>query len=130
MAQAIFINNNCSANFIPFYPLVHPPLCLLCTVKIFLCKSWRVLFPLTIKTEWQHAAQQWWQWWQRCNPKVKPTHLQYDCMSFTEHNNYPMICLDLVQYVVCMMSTRAQYNKLQGLYQKIALTFWIPFTAI
>jgi len=46
----------------------------------------------------------------------------FDCTSFTERNGYPMACLDLAQYVFCMMS-RAQSNKLPGLYMQNALTF-------
>jgi len=32
-------------------------------------------------------------------------------MSFTEHNSFPMMCLDLAQYVVHMMSARALADK-------------------
>jgi hypothetical protein len=51
--------------------------------------------------------------------------LHYDCMSFIEHNDYPMTCLDLAQYVVCMMSATAQSDKLPGFYMHIAL-FELP----
>jgi len=54
---------------------------------------------VTIKIELQHIAQQW------CNPKSEPTHLHYDSTSFTECNGYPMMCLDLPHYAVCLVST-------------------------
>jgi len=51
------------------------------------------------------------------------TCLLYDCTSFTEHNGYSKTCLDLVEYVVCVMSVRVQSNKLPEFYMQIALTF-------
>jgi len=41
---------------------------------------------------------------------VEPSCLQCDCMSFIEHNGYPMTYLDFTQYVVHMMSRRVQNN--------------------
>jgi hypothetical protein len=75
----------------------------------------------TTKIEWQYIAQQW------CNLKAEPTCLHYEPTSFTEHNNYTTTYLDLAQYVVCVMFTRVQSDKLPGFYTQIALNFWITF---
>jgi len=90
-------------------------------VPTFFCESKWIISPLTTKTECQHIAQQW------CNMKVDPTHLHYDCMSFTEYNSYPTICLDFAQYVVHVMSTGAQSDISLGFYTHIAHIFLIPF---
>jgi hypothetical protein len=58
--------------------------------------------------------------------KVDPTHLHYDCMSFTEYNSYPTICLDFAQYVV-YISGRVQCDKVPGFYTQIALISLILF---
>jgi len=77
--------------------------------------------PSEHKNEMTACAQQW------CNPKVEATCLYYECTSFTDHNCYSTTCLDLGQYVVCMMSTRAQSGILPGIYMKRAHTFLIHF---
>lgn len=46
----------------------------------------------------------------------RPSCLHYDYMSFTEQNGCPTTRLDLAQYVVLVMSTRAQSVKLPGVY--------------
>jgi hypothetical protein len=56
--------------------------------------------------------------------KAELTYLHSDCMSLIEHNGYPMTCLDLSHYVVCM-SARVQSNILPEFYIQIALNFLI-----
>jgi len=80
-----------------------------------------VLSPLTTKIKWRHIAQ----WWY--SPKAEPTCLYCDCTSFTECSDYCMTCLNLGQYVICVMSTRVQSITLPLFYMKITLIFWIPF---
>jgi hypothetical protein len=110
----VFINNACSVTSEPFHLLIHLPL-RNTVISILCCHSWRILHCLTTKIELQHVAEQW------CILKVEPTCSHSDCTSLTEHNGYPMICLDLAQYVVHLMSVRAQSDKLPEFYTQIAL---------
>jgi hypothetical protein len=66
-----------------------------------------------------------WCGWPKQSPVTifLPTHLDQECTSFTERNSYPITSLDLAQNVVCIMSARAQPNKLPGFYMNTALTF-------
>jgi len=43
--------------------------------------------------------------------------------SVIECISHPIMCLNLAQFVVHMMSTRAQSDKLPGFYMQIAITF-------
>jgi hypothetical protein len=65
-----------------------------------------------------------------CNPKAGLTCLYYNCMSFTEHNSCATTCIDLAQYVVCVMSARVHSDKLSAFYIQIALIFSIPCVCI
>jgi hypothetical protein len=62
--------------------------------------------------------------------QVELTCLYYDCMCFTDHNRHTTTCLDLALYVVCVISTKVQYDKLPGLYMQISLTFQIPIVVL
>jgi len=84
MAWAVFINNTCSDTLEPFHPLVHFPFHN-SILLIFLILLW----VMEGSTPSDHKNQMSTHFW------TELIYLHYDCMSFTEHNGYPMIYLNL-----------------------------------
>lgn len=85
VVQAVFIGNTCSATWEIFRPLVHISLCCIFSVLLIFFWEYYILWPHKTNDSMflNNSAIQRWRW------------LHCNSTSFTEHNSYPVTCLEI-----------------------------------